>query len=392
MKVENSKLKILIATGIYEPDIGGPASYARVIARAFSGEHHVTMITYSSPWSHNADNDKPFRIIRVWRLWPKGIKHLIYFCRLWFLAGKCDVVFALNAVSAGVPAMWAARLRKKELFVKIVGDYAWEIAVQAGRTALLINDFQKEKKRGWIGFLHRQQVKVCRAANYVIVPSQYLSDIVSGWGVPDEKIRVVYNGVDPVPLETTKEEARKKIGISGNLIVSIGRLVPWKGFRMLIKIMPELLKINQFFRLVIAGDGPDTPILKTMVRNLGLGRKVFIVGRKSADELKYFLAAADIFLLNSGYEGFSHQVLEAMAAGVPVITTAVGGNREIIRQGENGFLVRYNDEFNLIEGIKTLWQIPELRNEFIKEGRSTAAKFTSASMVAQTSEILFSHG
>jgi len=95
-----------------------------------------------------------------------------------------------------------------------------------------------------------------------------------------------------------------------------------------------------------------------------------------------------MFVLNSGYEGFSHQILEAMTAGIPIITTAVGGNKEVIRQGENGFMVKYQDEFNLVEAIKSLWQNPELREEFKKEGKKTADKFSSEKMFEETVKVL----
>ncbi|MEK7121162.1 MAG: glycosyltransferase family 4 protein, partial [Patescibacteria group bacterium] len=163
---------------------------------------------------------------------------------------------------------------------------------------------------------------------------------------------------------------------------------PWKGFRMLIKIMPRLSEISQLFRLVIVGDGPDKKMLESMVKNLGLERKVYLVGRKSQAELAIYMAAADMFVLNSGYEGFSHQILEAMMAGIPVIATAVGGNKEVIRQGENGFMVKYQDEFNLVEAIKSLWQNPELREEFKKEGKKTAEQFSSEKMFNQTIKVL----
>ncbi|KKT52729.1 MAG: Glycosyltransferase, partial [Candidatus Yanofskybacteria bacterium GW2011_GWF1_44_227] len=226
--------------------------------------------------------------------------------------------------------------------------------------------------------------KICENANAVIVPSEYLSGVVKGWGVYGEKIRVVYNGTDFKPLDIAREEARKKIGIAGNVIVSIGRLVPWKGFKMLIKIMPKLFEVGQFFRLVIIGDGPEKKVLESMVKNMGLDRKVFVVGAKTKDELALYLAASDVFVLNTGYEGFSHQILEVMAAGVPVITTAVGGNKEIINQGENGFMVRYNDEFNLIEAIKTLHNMPELKEKFIEEGKKTVAEFSLERMYGET--------
>ena len=380
--------KILITTGIFPPDIGGPASYAMALGRNGTKERQITVITYSSRFSYPSDKELPFRVVRVWRKWPKGLRHLIYFFKVLGEAKKHDVILSLNAVSAGAPALRAARIRKKRFFVKIVGDYAWEIAVNKKKSSLLINDFQNTAQKGFINILAKTQRKVCLKADGVIVPSQYLAGIVKKWGVPSDKIHVIYNGVDFKESELTREEARRKIGIPGNIIISSGRLVPWKGFKMLVKIMPELLKISQFFRLVIIGDGPDKKQLESMVKNMGLERKVYIVGKKSREEMAVYFAAADMFVLNSGYEGFSHQILEAMAAGVPVIASAVGGNREVIEQGRNGFLIKYNDEFNLIEAIKGMHQSLELRDEFAAEGRETIVKYSVEKMIEQTFALL----
>ncbi len=382
--------KILITTGIFPPDIGGPASYAMTMGKKAEGLAEITVITYSSKFSYPTDKELSFKVARVWKKWPKPFKHLAYFFKVLRLASKNDIIFSLNTVSAGLPALLAARIRKKKFFVKIVGDYAWEIAVQKNKSSFLIGDFQEATKTGWIKLLAGVQYWVCRKADGVIVPSQYLADMVKGWGTKSEKIHVIYNGVDFKKSELTKEEARKKIGIPGNIILSSGRLVPWKGFRMLIKIMPKLLEINQFLRLVIVGDGPEKKTLDSMVKNMGLDRKVFIVGRKSQEDLAIYLAASDMFVLNSGYEGFSHQILEAMAAGIPVIASAMGGNKEVISQGENGFLVRYNDEFNIIEAIKGLWQSPEFREHFAREGLETVKKFSVEKMVEETIKLLTS--
>jgi glycosyltransferase involved in cell wall biosynthesis len=381
-------MKILITTGIFPPDIGGPASYGKALAQKLAENFSVSLITYSSRSKFPEDKNQPFKVIRIAKWIPKFLRHLVFFLKTFFAAKGSDVIFSLNAVSAGLPALWSARIRKKKFFVKIVGDYAWETAVNKGKTFLLIDDFQKTKKHGWIGILHKLQTKVCRSADGVIVPSNYLADMVKNWGIPEGKIKVIYNGVDFKPLEISKEEARKKIGIAGNLILSIGRLVPWKGFRMLVKIMPRLFEINQFFRLVIIGDGPEKKTLESIVKNMHLENKVYLVGKKSKEELATFLAAADIFVLNTAYEGFSHQILEAMAAGLPVITTAVGGNREVVRQGENGFMVKYNDEFNLIEAIKTVWQTDDLRARFVEESKKTTELFSSEKMLDETIRML----
>jgi len=108
----------------------------------------------------------------------------------------------------------------------------------------------------------------------------------------------------------------------------------------------------------------------------------------SGQELPTYLRAADVFVLNSGYEGFSHQILEAMLCEVPVIASAVGGNREIIQQGKNGFLVPYNDEFNITEAIKAIWNSQEILREIVSAGSKTADKFNMARMYQETVKIL----
>lgn len=381
--------RLLITTGVFAPDIGGPASYARTLGTGLSASGiQVTVLSYSSVTRFAGDAAVPFTVRRVWTGLPWGVRHVLYFIRATMLARRADAILTLNAVSAGLPALWASRLCRKPLIVRIVGDYAWEIALQTGATFLLIDEFQKTKASGRIGRLQRIQRRVCNAASAIIVPSEYLAGLVAGWGVPREKLHVINNGVAPIHLNVTKEEARKRIGIAGNIIVSAGRLVPWKGFLMLIKLMPQLFQANQFYRLVILGDGPDMKMLRSAVHTLGLERKVFLVGRKSPADTELYLAAADMFVLNTAYEGFSHQVVEAMAAGVPVITTAVGGNREIVVQGENGLLVRYNDEFNLAEAIKAVSRQEELRTRLVENGKHTAAQYSARRMEERTTALL----
>jgi len=383
-------MNILITTGIFPPDSGGPATYGRSMASVLSKGNKVTVLTYSAKRNYKNEEKYLFKILRVWKKIPKPFRHGLFFLKALINVNKSDIVYSLNAVSAGFPALLAARFFKKKFIVKIVGDYSWEIAVNTGKTTLLINDFQGSVKKGRIKTLNKIQTWVCKNSDIVIVPSEYLAKLVKGWGVSEEKIRVIYNGVDFKPANISREEAKKKIGIMGNTLISVGRLVPWKGFKMLIKMMPRILEINQFFCLVIIGDGPDRKNLESMIKNMGLQRKVHLVGRKSAGEIAEYFAASDIYILNSGYEGFSHLILEAMAAGVPLIASGVGGNKEVIRQGENGFLVKYNDEFNILEAIKTLWQMPDLREEFIKEGQKTVEKFSIEKMFRETEELLMS--
>ncbi len=382
------KKRILIVTGIYPPDIGGPASYARTLAQRLSTDYEVKIITYSSVRKYDQDKNYSFTIKRVWKKIPWFLRHTIYATNVFCACKSSDVVYSLSTLNGAIPSVMGARFFRKKFFLRIAGDYAWQVAAEKNKTGLLIDDFQKAKKTGWIGFLHKVQAWACKSADKIIVPSKYLAGIVGGWGVSGDKIKVIYNGVDFKGSDISSEEAKRKMGIYGDIILSAGRLVPWKGFRMLIKIMPRLSEISQLFRLVIVGDGPDRKRLDSMVKNLGLERRVYLVGRKSQEELAVYMAAASMFVLNTGYEGFSHQILEAMTVGLPVITTAVGGNKEIMRQGENGFMVKYQDEFNLIEAIKSLWENQELQEEFKKEGKKTAEQFSSEKMFQETIKIL----
>ncbi|KKU49693.1 MAG: Glycosyltransferase [Parcubacteria group bacterium GW2011_GWA1_47_10] len=378
--------RTLIVTGIFPPDSGGPASYAQALAsRLSSAGQKVSVLTYADRWRLGGQS---YQVVTVWRGWPRLWRHFLYFIKTLKLARSADKILALSAVNAGIVAVLAGRWLKKPVVIRIGGDYAWERAVNQGKTQLLINDFQTSPKHGTIYWLDRIQRWTCRQARRVIAQSNFQAELIKGWGVPAERVEVIYNGVDWTPADISQEEARKQINIAGNIIFSFGRLVPWKGNKMLIKLMPRLLRLNQFLRLVIAGDGPELATLQKMVKNLRLDKKVYLVGKQSKPELGIYLAAASLFVQNTAYEGFSHQILEAMASGVPVVTTRIAANRELVQQGENGFMVNYNDEFNLYEAIKTAWGSPELRERFIANGKKTVARFTVDEMYKKTAQLL----
>ncbi|MEK7659541.1 MAG: glycosyltransferase family 4 protein [Patescibacteria group bacterium] len=376
--------KITIAAGSFWPEIGGPSSYLKaILPKLKDGGFEVDLVVRSKKSRYLEDAALDYRIHRL-KDWPgKPVNYLRYFLKLLKVAKSSDIIYSQGPVSSGYPSYLANKFLKKKFIVKITGDYAWE-NYSLKNEIIDVLEFQNKKIFGKFNALRKIQKKVCQAADKIVVPSKFLAKVAGYWGVKDENIEVIYNGIDFKPLALGKEKARKEIGISGNIILSVGRLVPWKGFKMLIKIMPELIKEYNFVRLVIVGDGPEMEVLETIKNNLGLHNKVYLVGAKSQEELKTYLAAADMFVLNTAYEGFSHQILEAMAAGVPLITTNSGGNPELIKQGENGFMVKYNDELNLTEAIRGVFNYQDIREKFIEEGKKTARKFTVGKMAEET--------
>lgn len=349
----SNRVKVIIASGIYPPDIGGPATYSQLIAREFVKQGiEVSLICYSD--KKQKDNEK-FKIIRILRN-NKLVRYFLYFFNLLKLAKNCDVVYAQGPLSAGLPAMWVCKILKKKFVVKIVGDYAWEQGVNQFKIGDLIEEFQKKKYNSKIERIRRIQKKVCTGADKIIVPSEFLKKIVIGWEIDENKIKVIYNAFVRVGDIKPKE-------LDGDMIISAGRPEPWKGFDTLNEIMPDLLKENPKFKLIVAT-------------------------KMSHDELMGYFKASMMFVLNSGYEGLSHIILEAMACGLPVITTNVCGNPEIVKDGYNGLLVEYDNKTQLKEAILKIWKDENLRNKFIENGNRTLEKFKLETMIEKTLNVL----
>ncbi|MBI5005273.1 MAG: glycosyltransferase family 4 protein [Candidatus Lloydbacteria bacterium] len=389
-------MKILIATPLYPPEIGGPATYTALLEREFSLRGFQVAVAKLS------DVKK----------WPFGIKHLFYFFKLLRAGAEADIVFAQDPLGVGLPALCAAKILGKKFVVKIVGDRAWEEYVNlksqisnlksdtANKKYDLLDEFQGKKYSLGIEMRRCIQKYVARHADKIVVPSGYLKKIiVNGWGVTPEKVEVIYNAFELPKLNITHEEARARLLLSasaraegqdglGEILVSIGRLVPWKGFGALIEMFPNIVKKYPQAKLYIIGDGPERKNLKSQISNLKLGNSVFLIGQLSHDDTMLYLTAADVFVLNTGYEGLSHTILEAMALGVPVVTTRVGGNPELIEDGVSGRLVTYQDKKALAEAItEILADVTKARQRFEKSARGKAAKFSKERMLEHLTQL-----
>lgn len=365
------KKRILIATGVFAPDIGGPATYSKLLADELP-RHGIDVSVLS------------FRSVRHL---PKAIRHFAYFMKTLRASVRADTVFAQDPVSVGLPALCAAKLLHKRFVLKVVGDYAWEQYCQRSegiKNFLTPDEFQHVKCDRVTELRRSIQRFVARHAEKVIVPSAYLKMIITQWGVPAEKIQVIYNACEAPTVLESKDETRKALGLKGNVIVSIGRLVPWKGFLGLIDIMPKMLSEFPDLVLVIVGDGPQRAELEKRAEELGVDGHVIFTGRAERENVWRYLKAADVFALNTAYEGFSHQILEAMALGAPIITTAVGGNMEVIDNGENGVLVAYNDKEALAQALRHALGDEAFADMLAQNAKKKAEMFSIKRMIEET--------
>ena len=364
--------KVLICTPLYPPDIGGPATYSKLL------EEKLPKFGFSV-------KVLSFGLVR--RM-PKIVRHLVYFFRVLKDGARFDIIYAQDPVSVGLPSLLAAKVLRRKFILKIVGDYAWEQFQVGGGEFVAPEKFQTEKYDFVTEARRRTERWVAKRADKIIVPSKYLKKIVLMWGVPEEKVSVVYNAFDVPSKGFSKEEARRELGLEGPTLISAGRLVPWKGFGDLVEIMPDLLKKIPNLKLVIIGDGPERENLKFKIKNLKLGEQVFLKGQLKHEEVLECLHSGDVFVLNTGYEGLSHQLLEAMAAGIPIVTTDVGGNPELIKNGESGFLVDYADKNELKNAIIDLYGNGELRDKFTVNARQKLKEFNTEKMINEIARVL----
>lgn len=358
-------MRLLIATPLYPPDLGGPATYAKLLEDDFP--YPVTVVKFSDV-----------------RKYPKLIRHICYFWNVFKAAKDADVVLALDPVSVGLPALWAARLRRKPFVVKIVGDYAWEQGVQRFAVHDTLDHFVRRTDVPFpVKVLRSVQKSVANGASRIIVPSEYLKGIVSAWGVRPEKIEVIYNAIE---LEEGGQVSEEVIALRKPVIATAGRLVPWKrvgGVIDAVAALPERTGGS----LVVIGEGPNRTMLEAQGARLLSGRSLFAGALVHADTLAT-ISAADIFVLNSTYEGLSHVLIEALMLGKPVIATDVGGNSELITDEENGILIPSGDTKKLTEAIEHLISDAGLRERIANNAVSARERFSSASMRAKTAALL----
>ncbi len=360
-------MKILLAAGLYPPDIGGPATYASMLARELPKEGiEVVVLPYGT-------------VRHVHKLG----RHLVYAYRLWKQSHDVNLIYALDPISVGLPARLVAFMRRVPLVVRLGGDYAWEQGVQRFGVTGTLDEYTNHTcvRPLTVGLLAALQTFVTRGAKRVIVPSAYLKSIVASWGIAPEQIAVLYSAVEPIVVAADRTELREDFNFTEPTIVSVGRLTPWKGFRTVIDVIALRKVRGEKTTLVIAGSGPEETVLKTYAEAKGVKGEVRFVGALTQDALFAVIKAADVFVLNTAYEGLSHQLLEVMSIGTPIVTTPVGGNPELITDGVEGCLVRVDDAQAFDVAITALMADEKMQHDFVSAARARAASFSAKAAI-----------
>ncbi len=375
-------MNITLITGIFPPDIGGPATYIRKLAQSLVEQgHRVSVLTPGE------DDGKrlQFPVIRVSRAYPLPVRLMLVFFLLIRTGWRSDTWY-INGLE--LPAVLAGKLLRKRLVMKIVGDYAWERAINANLTSDGIDAFQHTKQPWKVELHKRLRSWYTRQVCTVITPSRYLKSLVCGWGVPENRVQVIYNAVEAIAEDlVTKADIRKQLGLSSDarLVCTVGRLVPWKGIKVLIQVIANF---DPSVTLLIVGDGPEKNKLTELSQRLSVTPRIRFVGKAERKQVLSYMQAADVFVLNTAYEGFSHVLLEAMMVGVPVITTSAGGNPELVTDGENGLLAGFNHEEAFFDCISRILDDPVLQTKLSEAGKHSAQSYSWERLLDKTIEVI----
>ena len=369
--------RLFVASGIFYPEPGGPATYLRELLPALQRlGWDVRALAYGDSGSATF----PYPVTRVPRL-ALPLRLLDYARAARPLLNWADLVYVH---SLGLPLMGGRAPR----VIKLVGDQAWERAVRKGwvSPAEDVDTFQTRRYGFQVEANKASRAREVRRMAGVIVPSEYLKQMVVGWGASPDRVRVIYNALPPDETTQTlaKAEARARLGLDdAPVLLTAARLLPWKGVDHLIDALVQVAEA----RLLVAGDGPELDSLKARAETAGLSARVRFLGRLDRDALAVAMRAADYTVLYSGYEGLSHTLLESLRAGTPVIASDKGGNPEVVRHEVNGLLVPYVDTDALIGTLRHAVQ-PGVASSLAANAGVGIERFAFETMVEQTSTAL----
>jgi len=364
-------MKALIVSGIWPPDVGGPASHAPEVAAFLAERGHDVEVVVTADVAP-ARESYPVHWVR--RELPPGVRHADAVRMIVEHAREADVVYTTGM--SGRSSL-GALLARTPFVVKLTADPAYERARRWGLWNGSLEDFQHAATVTTLPLRLARDADVHRAA-HVVTPSSYLRDLALGWGVPENGVTVLPNPAPPVDDIRPRATVRREFGFEAPTLVFAGRLTAQKQLDVGIEAARRA-----GVALAIAGDGPDRAELER------IGHARFLGPRSRRDVLELF-RAGDASLLSSAWENFPHTVVEALAVGTPVIATRTGGVAEVVRDGENGLIVEPGDVEALAAAIRRFFDEPGLAERLRGAAAASVSAYAADRVYGRLEQILLS--
>lgn len=366
-----SSKRILIFSLAYHPVIGGAEIAVKEITDRIDGVE-FDMITRRFDKSHPAQekigNVNVYRIDSSKFLFPM---EAFMFAKALHLRRPYDAIWSIMAAYAGFAAMF---------FKSSFPEVKYILTLQEGDPI----DYIKKRTR----FVSPLFKRIFTKADVVQAISNYLADYARAMGYAGE-VEVIPNGVDIEFFSRPDDSLKKVLGKREDeiFLITTSRLVKKNGIKDVIKAM-AILPPN--VRFIVVGEGPDLSQLLKLAWELKVDRRVQFVGHVTYEDVPKYLAASDIFIRPSLSEGFGNSFIEAMAAGLPVVATPVGGIVDFLYDPEanpnispTGLFVKPEDPVTIREQIMRLIEDEELRETLIKNAREMVEERYQWNFVAQ---------
>jgi glycosyltransferase involved in cell wall biosynthesis len=357
----------------FYPDIGGAPHYAFELSRQLIKLGVETVvITHGHPGRPEEEEIGGVKVKRLKGLVLKNphraASPLIFrHCHRYIMDGKFDLVHALDIYSS-MTLMATAFARRRGipcvLTCHTVMDSALLILVQRPLHALFIGGVDR-----------------------VIAVSQAAARFSHSLGFPEQRITVVPNGVDLSCFNGATDASlmRKELGIGSQpLVLTVSRLIKRKSPELLVSAFVKVLRAIPDAKLVIAGAGREMDNLYRQTEELGIRNSVFMMGGLPRERVAQLMAAADIFVLSSKMESFGLTLLEASAAGIPVVCSNAGGVPEVFQDGFNALLYPPGDDDAMASAMISLIRDRDLAKRVSANALQTARGFTWGATAERT--------
>lgn len=314
-------MRILIATGIFKPELGGPATLAVELGKRLSATgHSVTVVTYSDQASYSFDKEFPFRIVRVKRLHNKLLNYLKYFFKVRKEMLRHDVVYSLDWFSAGVPLMLAAKNLGKKYVVRVGGGYIWEKYLMEGKPPVTLKQFYEQGLQKHYRFMFLCIRHVLRQASVVIFNSEIQRELyIKQYDLIPEKTTTIFNAIPENRLSNLVQSYHENPLDRDKEIVFAGRYIKMKNVESLIRAFVDFK--DPTFKLILIGEGPQEKILRDLVHELNLSGRVTFLPLMSQAELYRRIAHCYLVVIPSWTDVSPHQAYECLALGIPFLMT-----------------------------------------------------------------------